>query len=72
MTDSARLPVCDCPEPCTCYAEGYVKGKEEAHLGIRAVRDSNYSASCGREPRRTVREVVALRLLASNSYAPVE
>ena len=23
MTDSAR-PVCDCPEPCACYAEGYV------------------------------------------------
>ena len=23
MTDTAR-PVCDCPEPCACYAEGYV------------------------------------------------
>ena len=31
MTDSAR-PVCDCPEPCACYAEGYVQGKEKAHL----------------------------------------
>ncbi len=35
MTDSAR-PVCDCPEPCACYAEGYVQGKEEAHFEIRA------------------------------------
>ena len=63
MIDSARLPVCDCPELCACYAEGYVKGKEGAHLGIRAVLDSNHSASCGSEPCRTVREVVALRLL---------
>ena len=25
MTDSAR-PLCDCPEPCACYAEGYTQG----------------------------------------------
>ena len=71
MTDSAR-PVCDCPEPCACYAEGSVQGKEKAHFEIRAVLDSNHSASCGCEPCRTVREVVARRLLASNSSAPFE
>jgi len=21
-------PVCDCPEPCACYAEGYAQGKD--------------------------------------------
>ena len=25
MTDSPR-PLCDCPEPCACYAEGYAAG----------------------------------------------
>ena len=29
MTDSNR-PVCDCPEPCGCYAEGYAAGKDKA------------------------------------------
>ena len=26
MVDSAR-PLCDCPEPCACYTEGYAAGK---------------------------------------------
>ena len=25
-------PLCDCPEPCSCYAEGYAAGKEKAYL----------------------------------------
>ncbi len=29
MTDINR-PVCDCPEPCACYAEGYAAGKDKA------------------------------------------
>ena len=66
MTDSAR-PLCDCPEPCACYAEGYAQGKDKAHFEIRASLDSNHSASCGCEPCRTVREVVARRLLAGTS-----
>ena len=35
-TDSNR-PVCDCPGPCSCYAEGYAQGKEKAHFEIRTV-----------------------------------
>ncbi len=27
MTDTAR-PLCDCPEPCGCYAEGYAASRE--------------------------------------------
>ena len=23
-------PLCDCPEPCGCYAEGYAAGKDKA------------------------------------------
>ena len=24
--------VCDCPEPCTCYAEGSAQGKDKAYI----------------------------------------
>ena len=29
MTARER-PLCDCPEPCTCYAEGYAAGRDKA------------------------------------------
>ena len=61
MTDDAR-PVCDCPEPCACYAEGYAHGKEKAHFEVRMVLDSNHAASCGCEPCRTVREILSRTL----------
>ena len=60
MTESAR-PVCDCPEPCACYAEGYAHGKEKAHFEVRTVLDSNHADSCGCEPCKTVREVIRRR-----------
>ena len=33
MTDSAR-PLCDCDEPCGCYAEGYAAGKDKAYFEV--------------------------------------
>ena len=33
MTDANR-PVCDCPEPCGCYAEGYAAGKDKAYFEV--------------------------------------
>ena len=33
MTDPDR-PVCDFPEPCGCYAEGYAAGKDKAYFEI--------------------------------------
>ena len=24
--------VCDCPEPCACFAEGYAQGKDKAYF----------------------------------------
>ena len=66
MTARER-PLCDCDEPCSCYAEGYAQGKEKAHFEIQTVLDSNHSAICGCEPCRTVREVIARRLLAGSS-----
>ena len=58
MTDSTR-PVCDCPEACACYAEGYSHGKDKAHFEVRTVLDSSHSASCRCEPCKTVREVLS-------------
>ena len=60
-------PVCDCPEPCACYAEGYALGKEKAHFEIRAVLNSSHDVDCLCEPCKTVREVVRLKLMASGS-----
>ena len=28
--------LCDCPEPCGCYAEGYAAGKDKAYFEIIA------------------------------------
>ena len=24
--------ICDCPEPCACYAEGYAQGKDKTYF----------------------------------------
>ena len=65
MTDDAR-PVCDCSEPCACYAEGYSHGKDKAHFEFRTVLDSNHAASCGCEPCRTVREILRRKLAVAD------
>ena len=47
MTDTDR-PLCDCPEPCGCYAEGYAAGKDKAYFEIKtAVQDDTHAAGCG-------------------------
>ena len=71
MTESSR-PVCDCPDPCDCYAERYAHGKDKAHFEVRTVLDSNHAASCGCEPCKTVREVVGRQLMVKNLSALVE
>ena len=38
MTDSPR-PLCDCPEPCACYAEGYAAGKDKVYFEVIASLD---------------------------------
>ena len=41
-------PVCDCPEPCACYAEGYAAGKDKAYFEIQmALQDDTHAHSCG-------------------------
>ena len=38
MTDNER-PLCDCSEPCGCYAEGYAAGKDKADFEVLASLD---------------------------------
>ena len=71
MTEGAR-PVCDCPEPCACYTEGYSHGKDKAHFEIRAVLDSNHAAGCGCEPCKTVRTVIRRKQMAGRWPEPFE
>ena len=50
MTDSAR-PLCDCPEPCGCYAEGYAAGKDKAYFEVLASLDGPpHAEGCACQP----------------------
>ena len=63
MTDTDR-PLCDCPEPCACYAEGYAAGKDKAYFEVLASLQGPPHAEgcvcqpCAGKPRRP-----ALKLL---------
>ena len=60
MTDSAR-PLCDCPEPCACYAEGYAAGKDKAYFEVDG------------QPRRSApRRGVRLPALPGQAGLPAE
>ena len=72
MSDRERS-VCDCPEPRSCYAEGYAAGKDKAFFEMEmALRDDTHAAGCRCQPcqvkRACLRKVVAL--MASGSLAP--
>ena len=55
MTDQER-PLCDCPEPCGCYAEGHAAGKDKAYFEIEmALQDDTHAAGCGCRPCRIKR-----------------
>ena len=67
MTDQER-PLCDCPEPCGCYAEGYAVGKDKAYFEIEmALQDDTHAASCGCQPCRIKRTVLETMGVASSS-----
>ena len=46
--------VCDCPEPCACYAEGYAQGKDKAYFEVLASLDGPpHHQDCGSSPARS-------------------
>ena len=60
MTDTSR-PLCDCPEPCTCYAEGYTAGKAKADFEIEMA--DTHNAGCGCWPCQIKRAVLETTVL---------
>ena len=69
MTGSAR-PLCDCPEPCGCYAEGYAAGQDSAFSLVLATLDGPPHAEyCGCQPCQVKRACLrkVLMLLARSS-----
>ena len=43
-------PVCDCPEPCAYYAEGYAQGKDKAYFEMTNFDWTQHAKGCGCEP----------------------
>ena len=67
MTDTEG-PLCDCPEPCGCYTEGYAAGKDKAYFEvITSLEGPPHAAGCGCQPCRIKRTVLEILLLASSS-----
>ena len=55
--------LCDHAEPCGCYAEGYAAGKAKAFAEVRSVVVAdNHPDSCGCEPCKLIRDILASRL----------
>ena len=74
MTDSAR-PLCDCTEPCACYAEGYAAGKDKAYFEILASLDGPpHAGECACQPCQVKRACLqkVMTLMARSSPALFE
>ena len=71
MTDKERR-LCDCLEPCGCYAEGYAAGKDKTFFEMEmALQDDTHAADCGCQPCQVKRVCLrkATALIASSSLA---
>ena len=69
ITDTAR-PVCDCPEHCACYAEGYAAGKDKAYFEVLAsLEGPSHAEGCACQPCQVktacVRKIMALMARSS-------
>ena len=42
-------PVCDCPEPCACYAEGYTQGRIKAYFEMNNFDWTQHAKGCACE-----------------------
>ena len=74
MTDSAR-PLCDCPEPCACYAEGYAAGRDKAYFeAIATFEGPPHAEECACQPCQVKRACLqkVITLMARRSPALFE
>ena len=42
-------PVCNCPEPCACYAEGYTQGRDKAYFEMNNFNWTQHAKGCACE-----------------------
>ena len=42
--------VCDCPEPCGCYGEGYAQGRDKAYFEMNNFDWTQHAKGCSFEP----------------------
>ena len=71
MTDKEPR-LCDCPEPCGCYAEGYDAGKDKAFFEMEMGPEGRHSRHRLRLPPCRVKRAClrkAMALMASDSLA---
>ena len=69
MTDSAR-PLCDCDEPCGCFAEGYAAGKDKAYFEVLAsLEGPPHAEDCACQPCQVKRACLqkVMTLIARSS-----
>ena len=71
---ATERPLCDCPEPCGCYAEGYAagyaEGKDKAYFEVLAsLEGPPHAQDCGCQPcqvkRARLRKVLTLMARSS-------
>ena len=68
-----RRRVCDCPDPCGCYAEAYAAGKGKAYFEVLGSPDCPpHSESCRCQPwqvkRACLRNVMTLTTRSSPTF----
>ena len=69
MTDSAR-PLCDCDEPCGCYAEGYAADKDKAYFEVLdSLEGPPHAEDCACQPCQVKRACLqkVMTLIARSS-----
>ena len=69
MTARER-PLCDCPEPCACYAEGYAAGKDKVYFEVIAsLEGPPHAGDCACQPCQVKRACLqkVITLLARSS-----
>ena len=74
MTSSARS-LCDYPEPCGCYAEGYAVGWDRTYSEVLGSLDGPpHAEDCGSQPCQVKRACLrkVLTLLARSSPGLLE
>ena len=73
-----ETPLCDCPEPCACYAEGYAAGKDKAYFEVvTSLEGPSHTLDCGCQPCQLKRACLQklMTLMARSSpglFKPVE